>query len=449
MNETKRKPFYLENRNGIYSVIFNDSDGHKLTARSTGKRTIKEAQLLSYSWLKEYGGPPPKKVKTEKKTFRRQLVNLIKSFNPDKSLDKLPDESIVNTVRSLLKGEDQDKENPMLVSYLLEFWDESKSFYIKDLKAVGRASSNSTYYKCNLNFIKRYAVDYFEGVRIKDVSCEVLEKFRVHLAESISSRTKKKLSSKTVHTIMQSISIALNEAERQSLIVKNPARKMRKHKSVIAEREILTSEEVEKLFEIQWSDERSLLASKLAAAYGLRAGEIGALRIEDINEEDSLIWIKHSWDRSGKKLKCPKNGKMRKVFAHPILINLLLDQYENNPHKDGFIFWSSESPNCPMNMDLFLDHLKKALKVIGIDQDEYKRRNLSFHSWRHFNNAMLRGSIDNEVLRSMIGHSSEEMTNHYDHMTPEKAVTYRKAVDTKMMPLLNLVPKIRENQKSA
>ena len=77
----------------------------------------------------------------------------------------------------------------------------------------------------------------------------------------------------------------------------------------------------------------------------------------------------------------------------------------------------------------------KAFALIGIDDDQSKPasahsrqgRGLSFHSLRHYCNAMLRGVIGDEKLRRLTGHSSVEMTNHYDHVTDLDVVKVRQA----------------------
>jgi integrase len=65
--------------------------------------------------------------------------------------------------------------------------------------------------------------------------------------------------------------------------------------------------------------------------------------------------------------------------------------------------------------------LYNAFKAIGIDEKERQRRLLTFHSWRHFFNTMLvMADISGSKLRSVTGHSSEEMTDYYTHFDTKK-----------------------------
>jgi hypothetical protein len=44
--------------------------------------------------------------------------------------------------------------------------------------------------------------------------------------------------------------------------------------------------------------------------------------------------------------------------------------------------------------------------------------------------------MPDEVLRQSIGHSSEEMTDYYSHVTPEQGELYRKIYRTKLLPFI-------------
>jgi integrase len=61
--------------------------------------------------------------------------------------------------------------------------------------------------------------------------------------------------------------------------------------------------------------------------------------------------------------------------------------------------------------------LFKALERIGIDDTERRRRNISMHCWRHFfNTELLANNVTETKVRSITGHSSENMTRHYEHL---------------------------------
>ena len=57
----------------------------------------------------------------------------------------------------------------------------------------------------------------------------------------------------------------------------------------------------------------------------------------------------------------------------------------------------------------------KAFEQIGITHQEREERNITFHSWRHFYNSLMRGKIHDAKLRRLTGHKTLEMTEHYTH----------------------------------
>jgi hypothetical protein len=52
-----------------------------------------------------------------------------------------------------------------------------------------------------------------------------------------------------------------------------------------------------------------------------------------------------------------------------------------------------------------------------LDEQAIEERNISFHSLRHMANTLLRGSIDEHLLRLTIGHSSQRLSDLYTHLS--------------------------------
>jgi len=59
--------------------------------------------------------------------------------------------------------------------------------------------------------------------------------------------------------------------------------------------------------------------------------------------------------------------------------------------------------------------LYKALEKIGIGEEERQKRNITFHSWRHFFNSTMRSRVPDSKLKLLTGHRSQEMTERYTH----------------------------------
>jgi len=164
-----------------------------------------------------------------------------------------------------------------------------------------------------------------------------------------------------------------------------------------------------------WKDKRAYVASLLSAATGARQGECLAIRRSDIGEE--TINISHSYSNLDG-LKCPKNGESRNVPLLPFVRDALLDLLNDNPHNvdDPFVFYSL-SPDRPVDGQVLLSGLQKTLGKLGID---YKGRNISFHSWRHFFCSQSTQKLSGEKVAKVSGHLSESVFKKYaDHIEVE------------------------------
>jgi len=129
-------------------------------------------------------------------------------------------------------------------------------------------------------------------------------------------------------------------------------------------------------------------------------------------------------------LKCTKTGKVRVV---PLLRGIreeLIKLAESNPHgKDGFIFYGLV-PEEPMDTHFLLGGLKDALMKIGISEEGRVRRNIVFHSWRHYFATKMRSKLDPSFVKRATGHSTDAMLEHYtEHERDEDIDTLLTAAD--------------------
>ena len=68
--------------------------------------------------------------------------------------------------------------------------------------------------------------------------------------------------------------------------------------------------------------------------------------------------------------------------------------------------------------------LKDAMTRAGID---FISRNLSFHSFRHFfNTQIIAAGVSGEIARNVVGHESEDMTDHYLHLGSKELDSVRR-----------------------
>ena len=148
-------------------------------------------------------------------------------------------------------------------------------------------------------------------------------------------------------------------------------------------------------------------------------GEVLALRRSNIDAERLLVSVVRSYDSAERIMgSTTKNGKARVVTVPPIVSRGLEMLAAVNPHggDDPLVFWSDRTPDKPCDYKMIERGLYRAMAEIGIDEAERRRRNLSFHSWRHWlNSQLIEAHVAPEKIRAVTGHSSSEMTMLYYH----------------------------------
>ena len=65
-----------------------------------------------------------------------------------------------------------------------------------------------------------------------------------------------------------------------------------------------------------------------------------------------------------------------------------------------------------------------------------REQNVPFHSFRHFLNSTIRGTVSGDILRLQTGHSDAKMTDHYGHITDDRGEQLRQAVQSKILPFI-------------
>ncbi|MGE4284550.1 MAG: tyrosine-type recombinase/integrase [Clostridia bacterium] len=276
--------------------------------------------------------------------------------------------------------------------------------YVKAEKLRGRQLSGQ-YITTNRQLLNRYILPTFKSTNMVDITPSRIETWQRYLIE------KKKLSPKYANNILSIFSVILDEARRQGHISKNPAREVRTLANNSKERGILSFDEARELLTnlSYWDNPIAYTASLLAACTGMRLGEIRALRPSDLR--DGYIHVEHSVDLYGA-LKTTKTSDKRDL---PIPESLMetLKKLSKLSGKCDRIFSVADVPMASKTIRFCL---YRALSRMGIEEAERVKRNITFHSWRHFLNSQLLSNGVNEIkTRKITGHSTEEMTKRYAH----------------------------------
>ena len=299
-----------------------------------------------------------------------------------------------------------------LLDFLLTFWDAEKSPYISEKKRMNRHIGVSYIFESRRDIERFWCKFFTEDKLLCNVTRKDLKDFIEYLDKAPMGWSRKLKA-------YRAGSIALKWAFMDERIDKDITAGIVSFSGKHNERKILTKEMAELIFSIKWNDERCQLANLVAMLTGMRAGEIIALRKQDLGKE--CIYVRHSWEtREG--LKTPKNGEERVVyFPFPLITERMMYLADvNGGRLDSYIFFGLLSDNKPMDKKLLTLHLRRQMKLVGIAEEDCKQ--ICFHSWRHFYTTYMSDKVNQRILQTQTGHKTLAMLEHYGNHSLESDV---------------------------
>lgn len=223
--------------------------------------------------------------------------------------------------------------------------------------------------------------------KLKDLTTDILQTF----ADGLS------LAPSTVKTVFATLKISLSAAEEKGYIsniwgrVKLP----KKDKPIIR---ILSVGEQKRLEAVLTKYED--IGILISLYTGLRIGEICALKWENIDFENNIMYILGTQSRTedGLKITSPKSKSSRRVIPLPAV---LISRMNNINVKTGFVISNSEKP---YDVRSYRRLFKSKLAEAGIPD-------IKFHALRHtFATRALEVGMDYRTLSEILGHSSAAIT---------------------------------------
>lgn len=212
------------------------------------------------------------------------------------------------------------------------------------------------------------------------------------------------LSNSSSNKVLEVLKEVMEYAVRCGVAKENPCASVERLGDDSKRHESFTRDEVRAIIgeESDWENPFVRLMCKTAALTGMRIGEVRALMADQI--DDHIIRVNASMsEHDGRK--CTKNGKERVV---PIPDSLKAELLRYAPVNGGYIF-SADSVN-PISVPIINRCLKKRCETLSIPVK-------TFHSFRaFFNTALTTSNINESVIRSIVGHQSADMTEHYLHL---------------------------------
>ena len=319
-----------------------------------------------------------------------------------------------------------EQKAPTFAEFSSGWWDVDTCRYLK-WRQLHNPLTDSTIRLHKLRF-HTHIRDYFAKFRIDEITPDVVESWLLGMCDKTvvygNKNSGTKLKPQTINQVYSTFKLMINEAVRRQLIKENPCRDVKELKEEEMKHEILTAEEVRKLFPynwaVVWESDLMFKINRLAASTGLRIAEILGLKTEYVF--DDYIYITGQYTRFGyvphTKTKLNRNipisGVMRQELDELLTMN-----------RDGYVF-SEDGGKTPVTEDRVRRQFDRALENIGISRTDKSKRNLSFHSWRHFLNTLLRmKDIADSKVQAVTGHITMGQTERYTHFDTRKFTEVR------------------------
>jgi len=304
------------------------------------------------------------------------------------------------------------------------FWDWDKSEYLKDMRK--RKELTQGYADKNKKMVEFTFLPYFGKMKLERITGEVIDKWLDYMIGQKVEKTNKNTNEKTtirkyenstINKYFDTLHTMMLWAARKKYIMRDPFLDVKGLIENKKDKKIATQDEFDALFNEDWktvwnNDFLVCTANKLAALTGMRCCEVVGLRGE-------LVFDDHLF-KSGQFDKYGYRKTKTKIKHHvPLAAEIVEDlQKLKKVNGDGFLF-SMDGGVKPIHAKTVYNGFLKALKNIGITEEERVERGLTIHAWRHFSNTeYLKGGLTIKQVQAITGHKTEGSTDHYTHFDP-------------------------------
>jgi integrase len=239
------------------------------------------------------------------------------------------------------------------------------------------------------------------AMRLAEVTRADVEAFRARLLKTHFEG----VPCRTAQAVIEVVKTILGQAVEQGLIAQNPIFRLPTGRYEYHARDALSEEQLDALLmRDNFGSDRMYIATMVAAATGMRAGEVRGLKWKDLDKDLKLIKVERALDQNSAKEQPPKWGKTR-VCPYPSIIRELLEPLRADGEE--FVFaWKGGS----LNYQRWKTCFGKVCTKAGIST--------TLHGLRHtLNTCLLFRGISDAVIRAALGWSDPKIQERYTHIT--------------------------------
>ena len=256
------------------------------------------------------------------------------------------------------------------------------------------------YRSCLRSFVK-----YFHPRHPRELTQTDVREYLLHLIGE------KNLAAATVNQVFNALRFVYVELYKMPFTIGNiPRPKKEKQLPVV-----LSQEEVVKILDAVENLKHKTLLMLIYSA-GLRVGEAVRLKIEDIDSQRRLIYLKGA-----------KGKKDRYTILSDVALGSLRKYYKEYKPKD-YLFEGAEGRRHLSERSV-QNVFGRAVKAAGI------RKQVTVHSLRHsFATHLLESGVDLRYIQELLGHSSSKTTEIYTHVSQKALGKIVSPLDTAVSP---------------
>lgn len=232
---------------------------------------------------------------------------------------------------------------------------------------------------------------------------------------------------------------AQRDAQREGIAMGNPAELVdAKPKPDTKERKALSHERILELLDKLDPTQPTQLVVRLAVKLGLRRGEVHGLSWSDVDFDAMIVRVHHTYDESGELRSVTKNGKVRTIPLTQSAADDLWAALDNqirlfaNTRKKLKVSAPTVSSATPVVCNGLGERLlpHSSTQWWTRHRDDLGFSGWTIHEMRHTYRTQLRKrKVPTEIAQRLLGHSSEAMSELYDHVDLEEMADAVSVVD--------------------
>lgn len=244
-------------------------------------------------------------------------------------------------------------------------------------------------------FLRNQLLPYFSDFTLSAITRSDVKQWIIWCSD--------KWSAKTINNAQTTMNIIMKQAVEKNIISFNPLDNLRFRKTEKKQREILTVDEVRKIYSSdEWKSPMFRQIFLLDAVTGMRISEIMALKNDDV--KDGYLNVAHSYSRKFG-LGDTKTHSARYV---PVPRGIQLRS------ETEYLF---EDKGKPLNINRIYNAMLLICRKLRID---CKARKITVHTLRNFFISYLQSeNVSEAKIRAVVGHKDSTMTGLYTYWKPD------------------------------